>query len=324
MASKCVLVTGGAGYIGSILTRNLLNSGYAVKILDNFLYGQKSLEEIEGHEKLEMVNGSITDYNIVEKALEGIESVVHLAAIVGDAACNMKADLAVRVNYSATMNLARQAKKKGVEKFLFASTCSNYGQSEGITNEESPLNPVSLYAMTKVTSEKELLEMADESFNPCILRLATLYGLSPRMRFDLVVNYFSMKASTEKEISVFGGGQWRPFLHVADAARAFQMCAEAPVEKLKKRVFNCGCDKENYTIKQLAELVAEKIPGTKIDYVKEIKDQRTYRVDFTRAKNELGFEITKTVPRGIEEIKKEVEEGNIKNPKEKVYYNYLP
>ncbi|MBI5159759.1 NAD(P)-dependent oxidoreductase [Candidatus Micrarchaeota archaeon] len=324
MASKRILVTGGAGYVGSILARNLLKAGYGVRVLDNFLYSQKSLEEIQGHERLELVNGNITDFNIVEKTLEGIESVVHLAAIVGDAACNMQADLAVRVNYSATMNLARQAKKRGINKLVFASTCSNYGQNEEVLTEDSPLNPVSLYAMTKVTSEKELLEMEDETFHPCILRLATLYGLSPRMRFDLVVNYFSMKASVEKEISVFGGGQWRPFLHVADAARAVQTCVEAPNEKLSKKVFNCGCDKENYTIKQLAELVAEKISGTKIDYVKEIKDQRTYRVDFTRVKKELGFEITKTVPQGIEEIKKEMEENKIKNPKDRVYYNYLP
>ncbi len=320
-----ILVTGGAGYIGSHLVRNLLDEGHSVKIMDVFNFGLESVKEISGGDNFTLLVGDIRDENDIEKAISGVDAVVHLAAIVGDPACAVQADVAVSTNYQATLKLAEAAKKQGVEHFVFASTCSVYGASDSeILTEESKLNPVSLYAETKIDTEKGLQKISDKSFQPTILRLGTIYGLSPRMRFDLVVNYLTKKIMAEGTGMVFGGGQWRPFVHVRDIARGIQLVIESPIKKVGGKTFNLGITKENYQMKDLVPIYKKVFPNADIQLVEEVQDQRSYRISFEKIEKTLGFKGTSTIPTGIKELRKAIESGSLGDLNDSRYYNYLP
>lgn len=320
---KRILVTGGAGYIGCILVDRLLKSGYKVIILDKLMFGVDPLKYFlkNPNPNLAIIVGDIQNEDDVQRALENADAVIHLAAIVGDPACAADSELAVNVNFNATVRLADLCKKRKIKKFVFASTCSVYGQGrKEILHEDSEVNPISLYAETRLYGERGILSLADKNFAPVLLRLGTLFGLSPRMRFDIIVNYLTQKAYKEKKISIFGGEQWRPLLHVVDAARAFQITMESPQEKIANQIFNVGL--QNLKIKDIGITIKNNIPGAKIKTLEELADKRSYNVSFEKIRKVLNFKAEKSLETGIKEIFESLQNGTIPDPTDRIYYNH--
>ncbi len=318
---EAVLVVGGAGYIGSILTRRLLDAGYRVRVLDLELFGTDSLESAIDHPRLQVMKGDFRNVEDAARALRGMDAVCHLAAIVGDPACALDRDTTIAVNYAAAKMMAQLAKANGVSKFIFASTCSVYGDSNEIMTEESSLNPVSLYATTKIDAERALLDTADEDFQPTILRFATAYGWSHRPRFDLVANLFSAQAVTDKKIRVFNGEQWRPFVHTRDIAHACTLALEAPLSKVGCQVFNVGDESQNYTLQQLGEIVARAFPGTVVEEVRNNDDLRNYRVSFEKIRTVLDFRASVKLEDGVQEMVDAVRDGKVTDWRDPIYSN---
>ncbi len=300
--SRRVLVTGGAGYIGSHLTRMLLERGYAVRILDRFDYGDAGIREIARHPGLEVLDGDICNSRDVSRAVRDVDGVLALAAIVGDPACNLDAEETINLNYTATKILIEACNFHSVRRLVFASSCSVYGAKDhDLLTEQSRLNPVSLYARTRLLSEHVLFDRHGD-VEVVILRLATVFGLSPRMRFDLVVNALTAAAVVDHRITIFGGTQWRPNVHCRDAARAFRLALEAPAADVAGEVFNVGGDAQNHRIHELGDLVAQCVDGVEVVRREEMADPRNYRVSFAKIRGTLGFEPEVTVAQGIEEI----------------------
>jgi nucleoside-diphosphate-sugar epimerase len=301
-----ILVTGGAGYVGSTLTPLLLAAGHRVRVLDTLKHGGQPLLGVWAHPHFEFRRGDVRDGDAVRGALEGIDAVVHLAAIVGDPACAREPELARAVNLDASLALLEASRRAGVRRFIFASTCSNYGKMKDparYVDESSELAPVSLYAETKVAVEHAMLsDGAAGSMALTPLRFATVFGVSPRMRFDLTVNEFTMEMLTKRRLVVFGEQFWRPYVHVVDAARAIACVLEAPAERVHREVFNVGSTAENYRKQQLVELIRTHAPDAVVEYVHKAEDPRDYRVSFARIENRLGYTTTRTVPDGIREV----------------------
>ena len=296
-----VLVTGGAGFIGSHLTRMLLERGYHVRVLDRFDYGRAGIEGVQDP-RLEVVQGDICSSRDVSRALRDVHGVLALAAIVGDPACNLDPEETINLNYTATKVLVEACNFYGVQRLVFASSCSVYGASNhDLLTERSRLNPVSLYARTRVLSENLLFDRAGD-VEPVVLRLATVFGLSPRMRFDLVVNTLTVKGVVDGKIPIQGGNQWRPNVHCRDAARAFIAALEAPADRVAGEVFNVGGDALNHRIADLGEMVARIIPGVEIVRQPDVADPRDYRVGFEKIRTVLAFEPEFTVAEGIREV----------------------
>ena len=319
-----MLVTGGAGFLGSVLVDELLARGHRVRVLDSLIHGSvPSLLFAWEHDGFEFIRGDIRESATRTAALDGIDTVIHLAAIVGDPACARDPKLARRINLEATRLLLAEAKNAGVERFLFASTCSNYGKMESAdyATEDFELRPVSLYAETKVAAELDVLRASTDGFATCCLRFATVYGTSPRMRFDLTVNEFTRDLLVTGELVVYGEQFWRPYIHVRDAARAVALALEAPVESLAGNVFNVGDTRENYRKLDIVELLRERIPKGEIEFVHKDEDPRDYRVGFDKVKRELGFEARTTVPDGIDEIIALLRSGLLDDPHAGIYRN---
>ena len=316
-----VLVIGGAGYIGSEVVRLLVQLGYTVRVLDVLLYGIEPLQDIAHHPQLEIVHDDFRRIDTVVEAMRDVDAVVHLGAIVGDPACALDENLTIQINLTATRMIAEVAKGHGVNRFIFASSCSVYGASDQILDEDSALNPVSLYARSKIASEHVLLAMADSRFAPVILRFGTIYGLSGRTRFDLVVNLMAAKAMFARRIDVFGGDQWRPFVHVADAGRSVVECLEAPLSVVRKRAFNVGSDEQNYTIRQAADMVASLVPGATVVERQDIIDKRNYRVSFRSIRTAIGFVPKWTLEQGVRQVVEAIQEGKITNYEDPKYHN---
>jgi nucleoside-diphosphate-sugar epimerase len=317
-----VLVIGGAGYIGSVLVRKLLDHGYSVTVLDALLYGDESIRDLYGRPDFELIHDDMRNVEAVVRAMQHADAVVHLGALVGDPACALDEKLALEINLAATRMIAEVARGFGIQRFIFASTCSVYGASDQLLDERSALNPVSLYARTKIDSERVLLALNDDRFAPIILRFATVYGLSPRPRFDLVVNLLAAQAVCEKRIIIFGGNQWRPFIHVNDAAEAILKCLEAPLHAVKGQIFNVGSDDQNYQIAQLGDLIKKLIPDVEVIRQGDDTDRRNYRVSFAKIRKHLGFTPRYTVADGILEIKAAIEAGRIRDYRDARYSNY--
>ncbi len=300
---KCsVLVTGGNGFLGSVLVEELSARGYRTVVFDNCLTSLNFPFSLKDN-SVSYFRGDIRDPSDLESALKGIDAVVHLASIVGDPACNAAPDLAWDINYLGTICLAQACRKAGVRRFVFASTCSNYGfQAKEDMDEMAPLNPQSLYAQTKIQSEHYLLALRDQVFSPCILRFATLYGLSPRMRFDLALNVMTVRAALENEVTVYGGEQWRPFLHVRDAARAIIHALEPTSSGTSAEIYNCGSERENYRLKDIGQLIVQEVPNAMLSVVPENIDKRSYRVNFKHIQHDLNFRCNYQVKDGIREI----------------------
>lgn len=324
MSAK-VLVTGGAGYIGSVLTRQLLEKGYHVRVMDSLMYGGEPIIDMFNYPNFEFVKGDVRNREDVEKAVEGMDCVAHLAAIVGDPACAQDPELSRSTNLEGSKMLYNAANEKGVKKFIFASTCSNYGKMddpEAYVTEDSKLAPVSLYAETKVATEQYLLSQPhSNNCKPTCLRFSTVYGLSLRPRFDLTVNEFTKELALDRELVVFGEQFWRPYCHVYDLARSVVKVIESPEEKVAFDVFNVGDTSENYQKQMIVDEIKKQIPAAKVKYVSKNEDPRDYRVDFSKIKNKLGFELMFTVPDGIRQIKEVLDAGFILNPDDGKYKN---
>lgn len=310
-----VLVTGGAGYVGSMVVPMLLQKGHKVRAVDWLAHGGDPLLPVWSDPNFEFVKGDLRDSNIVAKAVDGVDAVVHLAAIVGDPACAREPALAKSVNLDASLAVLKAAQEKGVKRFVFASTCSNYGKMKdpnGYVDETADLAPVSLYAETKVAVENAVLE-AGKNTKLCAtaLRCATVFGVSPRMRFDLTVNEFTMEMVSKKEITVFGETMWRPYIHVRDLARAIITVLEAPESKVKGEVFNVGSTDQNYQKQQLVDLIKPHAPDAEVKFVHKAEDPRDYRVTFAKIKEVLGFSTSRSVPDGIAEVADLVKSGAI-------------
>jgi nucleoside-diphosphate-sugar epimerase len=301
-----ILVTGGAGYVGSTLVPLLLASGHRVRVLDLLLHGGESLLGVWSDPGFEFVRGDICNRATLQSAVAGMEAVVHLAAVVGDPACSSQPELARAVNLQASLALIEESQRAEVSRFLFASTCSNYGkmdEAHKYVDEESELRPVSLYAETKVAVEKALLQTDhNDRWCPTPMRFATIFGVSPRMRFDLTVNEFTMELLTKKHLKVFGEQFWRPYVHVRDAARAIQLVLTSPAAKVTGNVFNVGRTDQNLQKQQLVEMILPYVPDAVVEFVHKAEDPRDYRVSFSRITDQLGFKITRTVAQGIEEV----------------------
>jgi len=312
---KKVLVTGGAGYIGSVLVRILLDKGYSVRVVDSLKFGGDALYDVSQHPNFEFIKGDLRNDADIDKAISGVNYIAHLAAIVGDPACSKFSDEAKEVNWTASVSLFEKAEKAGIERFVFASTCSNYGKMadpDSYVDENSELRPVSLYAELKVKFENYLLnERKDARICATALRFSTVYGFSPRIRFDLTVNEFTRNVCLTGEQEIWGPQFNRPYCHVDDLARSVVLALEAPEKKVRANVFNVGDTSENYSKRQLMEEIQKQIPTAKAIYVDRTEDPRDYRVNCDKIKNTLGFSITKKVPDGIREIARLMQTGLI-------------
>ncbi len=317
-----VLVVGGGGYIGSALIPILLESGYKVRMLDLLLFGEHPISSFANHPNLEIVRGDFRHTDLVLSCLQDVESVVHLGAIVGDPACAVNEELTIDVNLVSTQALAHLSRSVGVKRFIFASTCSVYGASDELLNERSMVKPISLYGETKLASEEVLLKMRDERFAPTILRFATIYGFSGRTRFDLVVNLLTAKAKIEGEFSIHGGDQWRPFVHVKDAARSVVAALNAPPSSIDGEIFNVGSNDQNYTILEIGELVAEQVPSARMLVAQEQSDQRNYRVVFDKIHRVLDYVPLYTVVDGIQQVLEAIATGEIADYGDAQYSNF--
>jgi nucleoside-diphosphate-sugar epimerase len=320
LTDRAVLVVGGAGYIGSLVVEKLLFRGYKVRLLDNLVYGDQAIKKFFDHPRFEFIRGDCRNIQDVVRAMAGVRNLIHLAAIVGDPACAEDGENASQINYAATRMMAEIAAGDGVERFIFASTCSVYGASDILMDERSETVPISLYAQTKLQSEQALLEAKSRSFHPTILRFATVFGLSPRPRFDLVVNLLTARAMQERVITVFNGDQWRPFIHVQDVSDAVVRVLLAPIESISGEIFNVGDDCQNFTLAQIAEKIKQQLPQTHIE-LKENADRRNYRVSFRKIRECIGFEARRTIESGIAEIKQAFESGRISNYRQSDYNN---
>jgi len=310
-----VLLTGGAGYIGSLLLRRLLEAGHDVVVLDRLAFGDESLRGLGGRPGYRLVAGDVRDRDLVEALLRDREAVVHLAAIVGEAACAADPRLAVETNVEATRHLAEASAAAGIARFVFASTCSVYGT--GLADrlrEDSPLAPAELYAETRVNAERALAAVARPRLRPTILRFGTVYGHSPRTRFDLVVNLLTARALRDHAVSIFGGEQWRPFVHVGDVARALHASLEADLDRVGGETLNVGDNRENYQMKDLGPVLAREIPGTEVRVVQDVVDKRSYHVVFDRIERVLGFHASRGVAEGVREVRDAIRSGAIADP----------
>jgi nucleoside-diphosphate-sugar epimerase len=323
-----VLVTGGAGYVGSGLLRDLLKDGYYVTCIDKLMFGGESILDIWHNEHFKFIKCDINDWKSFNNILSNnnYDAVIHLAAIVGDPACKLHSKLANKTNWESSKWLIDKCKEIGISKFIFASTCSNYGKMDNpksYVDESSNLAPVSLYAELKVKFERYMLNEMTKSdrFIPTSLRFSTVYGLSPRMRFDLTVNEFTKDLALGRELVIFGEQFWRPYCHVKDFSNAFITVLKAPSEKVRYNVFNVGDTSENYTKQMLIDEIKMVLPESNIKYVEKNEDPRDYRVNSDKIKYELGFNITMKVSDGIKEVIQIVQDGVVQNPDDQKYYN---
>ncbi len=301
-----VLVTGGAGYIGSTLVRLLLERGYDVTVLDRLFFGIEPLNDVKDQIKIIKDDIRWFDPNI----LEGVDAVLDLAALPNDPTCELEPEKAMDINYRGRVRVANLAKKKGVERYVLASTCSVYGFQPGLLSEESPVNPLTVYAKASYMAEKDTLQLADDKFTVTALRQATVYGLSYRMRFDLAVNGMVRALFKTGKIRIMRDGtQWRPFIHVKDTSMAFITVIEADPELVNGQVFNVGSDEQNIQIFNLAKTVAEAC-GQEFNYEwYGSPDRRSYRVSFKKIRNMLRFTSQYTIADGAREVWNALENG---------------
>jgi len=305
-----VLVTGGAGYIGSILSRLLLDKGYEVTCLDRLFFGIESVKEIA--DRIHLIKDDIRWFK--PEILKGVDAVFDLASLSNDPSGELDPQKTLEINYKGRVRVARLSKKYGVARYVLASTCSVYGFQEEILTEESSLNPLTTYAKASMLAEKEILPLADKSFTVTALRQATVYGLSHRMRFDLAINGMTLGFFKNGKIPIMRDGkQWRPFIHVKDTSNAFIKVIEADPELVKGQVFNAGSDEQNIQIYDLAKLVAESI-NLPFNYEwYGSPDKRSYRVSYNKIKETLNFKPQYTPKRGAKEVFTALKEGKL-NP----------
>jgi nucleoside-diphosphate-sugar epimerase len=319
-----VLLVGGAGYIGTHVVADLLAANYRVRVLDRLIHGRKPLEDFRADRRFELIEGDVTDIVKLVEAMKDSSAVVHLAGLVGDPACAVDEAFTRHANVIATRMVKEVALSVGVSRFVFASSCSVYGATDRTVCEDDALNPMSLYARTKIDSERELLASPRDVFHPVILRFATVFGHSRRPRFDLVANLFAAQAMTDGVVTVTGERQWRPFIHVQDLSRAIVLALRADPHVTGGRIFNVGDDRMNMTIGQLAELVGDVVARerpVRIVRTPDVADPRNYAVRFDRFRSLLGFQAAVSMRAGIEEIVRELKRGTYGDYRSPCYSN---
>jgi len=324
---RTILIAGGAGYIGSVIVGELLKMGYQVKVLDRVFFGFQAIEPYKNEPNFELIQDDIRFFN--EKVLRGVDTVIDLAGISNDPSCDLEPRATTDINHRGCVRVAKLAKKMGVERYIFASSCSVFGdaKSEKLT-EDAPTYPVSLYAKAKLAAEKDILPLADDNLCVTVLRNATVYGLSPRMRFDLVVNMMTMRAWKNRKIHVLGGGkQWRPNVHIKDVAKAFILVMGADKAKVNGKIFHVGSNEQNHQVLQIANMVRDVIPYVEVEVVPEDPDKRNYNVCFDEIRDVLGYQVERTVHEGIVEVRQALESGIIDPEDVRTvtlkYYEYL-
>jgi nucleoside-diphosphate-sugar epimerase len=327
---KHVVITGGAGYIGSLLTGELLRLGMKVTVIDDLIYGGESLMAYLAHPNFHFVKANVIEPRIMRTSLRSDwdkpSALVHLAAIVGFPACqSVGRQVAWRYNVEATERVYEQAVQLRMERVVYASSYSNYGLSpdgQPVT-ETTPLTPQSLYAETKIAAERFLLAQSDSACAPLIYRLATLYGISPRPRFDLIINQFVLDAYTKRELLIYQRGYSRSFIHINDAVRGIVLGLQAPDEKVRCEIYNLGSDNGNYTKDQIVGMVLKRMPETVVNY-KDMTfggDMRDITVSYEKVQRNLGFQTRLTPDDGIREVLHAIRTGLISNPHDQRYRN---
>ncbi len=306
-----ILVTGGAGYIGSVMIRLLLERGYKVKCLDRFFFGEETLSDEISNPNLELTKDDIRWFN--PEILNGVDAVADLASLSNDPSGELDPSKTFDINYLGRVRVAKLSKEYGVKRYILASSCSVYGfQEDSVLDEKSPTTPLTTYAKSNLMAEKDVLTLSDSDFCVTILRQATVYGLSRRMRFDLAINGMVLGLFKNREIPVMrDGNQWRPFVHVKDTSKAFVTVMESPEEKVNGEIFNVGSNEQNYQIRPLAEIVGEALPiSLKIEWYGS-PDKRSYRVNFDKIKKSLGFRPDYTPREGALEVYGALESGKV-------------
>lgn len=321
MRMRKVVITGGAGYIGWHLCRFLMAQGMSVTVLDDLLFGDEAVRDLSKSTGITFLKGNVLNISDVARALDGAYAVIHLAAVVGDPACCKNPDYTRMVNIESTKTIIDIANHYKVQRLLFASSCSVYGAAPAdvLLNEGSYLNPISLYAETRIASE-EIIFADCKVPVPTVLRLATAYGCSKRMRFDLAVNLMTAKAATEGLVRVFGGEQFRPFVHCEDIARAFVSALFAREDLVGREIFNVGSNDQNYCLAEVGSLISETL-GSRMALLPEMEDERSYRVDFSKVEWLLNFQPKRRVRESVLEINNGFKSGEFPDWKEDKYYN---
>jgi nucleoside-diphosphate-sugar epimerase len=319
-----VLVIGGGGYIGSHAVDLLLKKGREVRVLDRLMYGPEPLAEFRHNPRFSLIEGDATDVAKLTSAIKDCSAVIHLAGLVGDPACAVNPEFTRHTNIITTRIAREVAEAMGVHRFIFASSCSVYGVSDREVCETDELHPVSLYAETKIDSERELLANVRDEFFVTILRFATVFGHSRRPRFDLVGNLFAAQAVVDGLITVVGPNQWRPFIHVLDLARAIVMTIEADAQTVQSQIFNVGDRRLNMTILQLAERIRQVVSRDReveISVTENAQDRRNYAVSFEKIRRVLGFEAETLLDAGIEEVVAHFRNGGYEPYRTECYSN---
>tara|TARA_B110000459_G_C16612905_1_gene497143 strand:- start:1055 stop:2056 length:1002 start_codon:yes stop_codon:yes gene_type:complete len=325
---KTTMLIGGAGYIGSATADRFIKNGHKLKIFDNLIYKQKHIfKRYENENLVELINGDIRNSKLLSDSLENVDNVVMFAGLVGDPITKIYPELSQSINTEAIENSFLIINNSAVDRFIFISTCSNYGliNNNELANEEYSLNPLSLYAKSKVSCEKKLLSLKNNlNFTPTILRFATAFGLSPRMRFDLTVNEFTYHLSQKKELVVYDKDTWRPYCHVFDFAYLIEKVLSAEKNDVAFEVFNAGHSENNATKQMLVELIGKHIENIKVVYKGDGFDRRNYKVDFSKVKQILDFTPKYSIEKGIIEILNEIDKGKFSDfEKNKINYgNY--
>jgi nucleoside-diphosphate-sugar epimerase len=318
---KTVLVTGGAGYVGAVLIPKLLDKGYRVKVLDLYIYGEDVLASVRSHPGLREIKGDIRDLILLEKEMPGTDAVIHLACISNDPSFELNPELGKSINYDAFCPLVRIAKKYKVKRFIYASSSSVYGvKSVPEVTEDLTLEPLTDYSKFKAECEKVILEEATDEFIVSIIRPATVCGYSPRLRLDLTVNILTNHAVNKGEITVFGGEQYRPNLHIEDMTDLYIRLLEIPDAKIHRKIFNVGY--ENYKVREIAEMVKKVIDPDLPIKTTPSDDNRSYQVTSNKIRRELGFIPKHSIEEAIVDLKEAFAQGKIPNPMDDIrYYN---
>ena len=318
---KKILVTGGAGYVGSVLVPKLLKEGYAVKVLDLYLYGKEVLSPFRDNPNLEEVKGDLRDRKLVEKEIQGVDGVIHLACVSNDPSYELNPELGKAINYDAFVQLVDIAKSSGIKRFIYASSSSVYGiKNEAEVTEDLPLEPLTDYSMYKAKCEAYLEEAGSRHFTYTTIRPATVCGYSPRLRLDLTVNILTNHAVNKGKITVFGGEQKRPNLHIEDMTDLYLFLLRQPHEKIHGKTYNVGY--ENYKVREIAEIVRETLGGDVTIETTPSDDTRSYHVSSKKIQEELGFQAKHRVQEAVLDLKRAFEEGKIPDPLHDMrYYN---
>ena len=329
-ADTHILITGGAGYLGALLCGHLLRLGYLVTVVDDLLYGGESLLAYFAHPRFRFVKANVCEPRTIRAAIDPNTpipaAIIHLAGIVGFPACQaVGRHVAWRYNVEAVQQVFDQANDLGVERFIFASTYSNYGtsQMDEPATEESTLNPQSLYAETMVGAEKYLMAQSAADCAPIIFRMAHLYGISPRPRFDLLVNQFVWEAYSKRDLLIYQRGYSRSFMHVRDAARGLVTGLKSDVERVRGQIFNMGSSTGNLSKDKIVEVILQRLPETTVRY-KDLTfggDMRDFHVSYEKIQEQLGFKTQFTIEDGVREVLNALRSGIIDNPKDDRYRN---